>query len=294
MNIFKVDNETKDRRSRRRQHYLLSKEKFVIENYYSSDYNKESNIDLITVSFNNPIIIDYQIKLFRKYLQGSFCHIVCDNSNMEERAKQIREVCVKNNITYIHCEPKKIPHGFADSHGIALNWIYYSVIQKRKNNFAFLDHDIFPIKPLNIESYLEKTELAGRVYEQSGIWYLWPGFSFFRYELLKDIKTNFRRHRKWNIFKVPIVDTGSANWYPLYSKYDKEKVNRVHFAGWNIVDNKPTTKEEAQGSFIQEKLVDYSIDKTWFHSICGAEWRDVKGKNKIIYKMLDDILFDRY
>ena len=79
MNIFKVDNETKDRRSRRRQHYLLSKEKFVIENYHSSDYDKESNIDLITVSFNNPIIIDYQIKLFRKYLQGSFCHIVCDN-----------------------------------------------------------------------------------------------------------------------------------------------------------------------------------------------------------------------
>lgn len=172
MNIFKVDNETKDRRSRRRQHYLLSKEKFVIENYYSSDYNKESNVDLITVSFNNPIIIDYQIKLFRKYLQGSFCHIVCDNSNMEERAKQIREVCVKNNITYIHCEPKKIPHGYADSHGIALNWIYYSIVRKRKNNFAFLDHDIFPIKVLNIESYLEKAELAGRVYEQSGIWYL--------------------------------------------------------------------------------------------------------------------------
>jgi len=45
-----------------------------------------------------------------------------------------------------------------------------------------------------------------------------------------------------------------------------------------------------EGSFIQEKLVDYSIDKTWFHSICGAEWRDVKGKNQIVYKMLDDFL----
>lgn len=290
MNIFKVDNETKDRRSRRRQHYLLSKEKFVIENYYSSDYDKESNIDLITVSFNNPIIIDYQIKLFRKYLQGSFCHIVCDNSNMEERAKQIREVCVKNNITYIHCEPKKIPHGYADSHGIALNWIYYSIVRKRKNNFAFLDHNIFPIKPLNIESYLEKAELAGRVYEQSGIWYLWPGFSFFRYNVLKNIRVNFRRHRKWYIFKVPIVDTGSGNWYSLYSKYNKELVNNIYFNGWNVADNKPLEANEAQGKFIQEKMVEYSMDNKWFHSICGAEWRDVKGKNKIVYKMLDDFL----
>ena len=77
-------------------------------------------------------------------------------------------------------------------------------------------------------------------------------------------------------------------------KYDMQNVNRVCFAGWNIVDNKPTTIEEAQGSFIQEKLVDYSVDKTWVHTICGAEWRDVKGKNQIIYKILDDILFDRY
>ena len=113
-------------------------------------------------------------------------------------------------------------------------------------------------------------------------------------QTLKDKKINFRRYRKWYLFKVPRVDTGSANWYPLYSKYDMQKVNRVRFAGWNIVDNKPTTIEEAQGSFIQEKLVDYSVDKTWVHTICGAEWRDVKGKNQIIYKILDDILFDRY
>ncbi len=295
MKLFKKPNqETIERRFRRKEHYLLSKNHFVIDNFFSSDFNKPSNIDLVTVSFNNPIIIEYQIKLFKKFLKGTFCHIICDNSNMEERAKQIKDVCVKHNITYIHCEPRKIPHGYADSHGIALNWIYKEVIQKRKNNFALLDHDMFPIKEFNIESYLEDTELAGRVDEISGIWYLWPGFSFFKYDLLKDKKINFRRYRKWYLFKVPRVDTGSANWYPLYSKYDMQKVNRVRFAGWNIVDNKPTTIEEAQGSFIQEKLVDYSVDKTWVHTICGAEWRDVKGKNQIIYKILDDILFDRY
>ena len=121
MNIFKVDNETKDRRSRRREHYLLSKRRFVIDNYFASNFNKPSNIDLVTVSFNNPIIIEYQIKLFKKFLKGTFCHIICDNSNMEERAKQIKDICVKRNITYIHCEPQKVPHGYADSHGIALN-----------------------------------------------------------------------------------------------------------------------------------------------------------------------------
>ena len=55
------------------------------------------------------------------------------------------------------------------------------------------------------------------------------------------------------------------------------------------MDNKPITLQEA-GSFIQEKLVEYSLDKTWVHTICGAEWKDVKGKNQIIYKMFNNIL----
>ena len=147
---------------------------------------------------------------------------------------------------------------------------------------------------MNIESYLEKVELAGRVYEQSGIWYLWPGFSFFRYNVLKNIRGNFRRHRKWYIFKVPIVDTGSGNWYSLYSKYNKDLVNNIYFNGWHVADNKPLEANEAQGKFIQEKMIEYSMDNKWLHTICGAEWHDVKGKNQIIYKMLDDILFDRY
>ena len=116
----------------------------------------------------------------------------------------------------------------------------------------FLDHDIFPIKALNIESFLEKVELAGRVYEQSGI------------------------------------------WYSLYSKYNKDLVNNIYFNGWHVADNKPLEANEAQGKFIQEKMIEYSMDNKWLHTICGAEWHDVKGKNQIIYKMLDDILFDRY
>lgn len=293
MGLFKKnDAEAIERRLKRKEHYLLSKKKFSLDNYFAPNFNNPSNIDLITVSFNNPIIIDYQIKLFKKFLKGNYCHIICDNSNKEERAKEIKEVCVKNNITYIHCEPRKIPHGFADSHGIALNWVYKEVVQKRKNNFALLDHDMFPMKEFDIESYLENAELAGRVDEISDIWYLWPGFSFFRYELLKNKRVNFRRHRKWYLFKVPRVDTGSANWYPLYSKYDKKKVKKVAFYGWNIVDNKPVKKEEIKGKFIQEKMVDYSSDKIWFHSTCGSEWRDVKGKNQIIYKILNSVLSD--
>ena len=151
---------------------------------------------------------------------------------------------------------------------------------------------LFDMKEFDIESYLENAELAGRVDEISDIWYLWPGFSFFRYELLKNKRVNFRRHRKWYLFKVPRVDTGSANWYPLYSKYDKKKVKKVAFYGWNIVDNKPVKKEEIKGKFIQEKMVDYSSDKIWFHSTCGSEWRDVKGKNQIIYKILNSVLSD--
>ena len=42
------------------------KNNFLIEPYYSTDYNSPSAMDLITVSFNAPQLINYQIKLVKK------------------------------------------------------------------------------------------------------------------------------------------------------------------------------------------------------------------------------------
>lgn len=282
--------ETKIRRAKRAEAKRLSCLKIEIEPFYASNYNNETFIDLITVAFNNPIIVDYQIRLFNKFIKGSFTQIICDNSNNEEKAKAIKEVCVKNNVTYINVTSGEKASGFSDSHGRALNRIYKNIVQKRQNNFAFLDHDILPIKEINIEDYLKHTDLFGAVMERGGIWYLWPGFAFYKYDYLKNKKLNFRRYRKFNFIKVEGADTGSGNWYPLYSKYDRSKFQKPDDILWNIRENRLANENEQEGNVVQESLVQYYLDKSWLHTMCASEWVDCKGKNQMIYEILDGFL----
>lgn len=282
--------ETKIRRAKRAEAKRLSSLKIEIEPFYATNFEDKTFIDLITVAFNNPLIIDYQIKLFRKFLKSSFTHIVCDNSNNEEKARSIKKTCEENNITYINITSTEKASGFSDSHGRALNRIYKNFVQKRAKNFAFLDHDILPIKEVNIGEYLANTDLFGAVMERGGIWYLWPGFAFYRYDYLKNKKLNFRRYRKFNFIKVKGADTGSGNWYPLYSKYNRNKFKKPDNILWNIRENRPANENEQEGNVIQESLVQYYLDKSWLHTMCASEWVDCKGKNQMIYKLLDEYL----
>ncbi len=94
--------ETRIRRAKRAEARRLSSLKIDIEPFYADNFEDKTFIDLITVAFNNPTIIDYQIKLFKKFIKGSYTHIVCDNSNNEEKAKGIKKVCEENNVTYIN------------------------------------------------------------------------------------------------------------------------------------------------------------------------------------------------
>ena len=289
-NLKQKREETKIRRQKRAEAKRLSCLKIDLEPFYSTNYNKKTFIDLITVAFNNPKIVEYQIKLFKKFIKGSYTQIICDNSNNEEKAKAIREVCKSLDTSYINITSVEKASGFSDSHGRALNRIYKNIIKVRKNNFALLDHDILPIKETTIENYLKDTDLAGYVVERANIWYLWAGFGFFKYEHLKNLKLNFRRYRIFNIFKAEGADTGSGNWYPLYSKYDRNKVYEAKEELWNIRENRPANENEQEGKVIQESMVQYFYERTWLHTECASEWIDCKGKNDIIYEMLEEFL----
>ena len=282
--------EAKIRRQKRAEAKRLSCLKIELEPYYSTNYKDKTFIDLITVAFNNPKIVEYQIRLFKKFIKGSYTQIICDNSNNEEKAKAIREVCEKLDTTYINITSTEKASGFSDSHGRALNRIYKSIIKTRQTNFALLDHDILPIKEINIEDYLKNTNLAGYVVERAGIWYLWAGFGFFKYERIKNLKLNFRRYKIFNIFKAEGADTGSGNWYPLYSKCGRNDVYEAKEELWNIRENRPANENEQEGKVIQESMVQYFFERTWLHTECASEWIDCKGKNDLIYEMLEDIL----
>lgn len=287
-----------ERKRRKKEHKKLSKQKFDVPTFYANDFDKKSAMDLITVSFNNPKVIRYQINLIRKFVSGNYTILICDNSNVQAKSEAIRKVCEELNVTFIRVNPKKNPNGYSDSHGLALNWIYQNIIKKRGNNFAFLDHDIFPVRNINIEDYIKTQDFYGTqnfshkdYFLNKGMWYIWPGFAFYKYAALRDKKANFGKWRRFGFLKVKVIgaDTGSANYPILYSKYDTKKLKFADTNFWNIRNNSSVTEDEVR-ALAQTDLVQYFDNQNWLHMIDGSEWQDSKGKVEIVYKMLDELL----
>lgn len=110
---------------KRRKEYRNSfKDRYIVENYYSTDYDKKSDFDFYVVSWNAPHLIDLQIRLFKKFCHGNFRYIVCDNSTDYSAVQEILSICKKYDITYIRVCDTSIPYGYSNSHELALNWIY--------------------------------------------------------------------------------------------------------------------------------------------------------------------------
>lgn len=281
---------TSIRRKKMRWEYKHSfSDRFIIEPYYSSDYSKKTDIDLIAITFNAPKLVEYQIKFVKKFIEGNYLHIICDNSTKKECAEEIKSICKKYNVTYIRIKDRRTPYGFSNSHEIALNWTFKNVVKKRKNNFAFLDHDIFPVKPQNPYSYIKDYPVFGRyVVKPNGVWYLWAGFSFFNFDYVKELPLNFHRYKKFGIFSIKgknWVDTGSANYNCLYSKIDRDKLLpfREEFINYLTGAKVQSDKDENFAHFLD--------DRKWFHIFDGGNRQNTQTERiEKIYKFLDNLL----
>lgn len=268
------------------------KNRYVVDNYYSSNYNEKSEIDFYTVSWNSPKLIKYQIALFKKFCKGNFRQIICDNSTDENSVKEIKSICEKNDVTYIRVLDRHIPYGFSNSHECALNWIYENVIKKRCTDFAFLDHDCFPVKEFEASEILKDTPVWGWQQERpSGLWYLWAGFAFFKWETVKNIKLNFHRYKLFGFISLKgknWVDTGSANWKCLYSKLDKEKVKKCETHFVSINPQLPVSEYNSYQTF---------DNGNWLHIFDGANRLTNKQKQikiQTVYCLLDNLLKENF
>lgn len=232
----------------------------------------QSDFDLITVSFNNEFVVDYQIRLIKKNLEDNHVHTVFDNSPTEEKQKKIEQVCVSHRVNYVKlpANPYCGEVGSA-SHGVALNWIYRNFISVRQPEFfGFIDHDIFPVEKTSILDKLISVDIFGKIDERGSRWYLWPGFSFFRFNFLKGKKINF--------MPEPGVDTGGKNWWPLYSKMDKDKLPSLRITLENL----------HPGCNLQTDMYEKMGD--WIHTVNASEWVRAPHKNALISELLEKYL----
>jgi glycosyltransferase involved in cell wall biosynthesis len=225
-------------------------------------------IDIVTVAFNNELVIEEQIRLLRKHLLDRFNYTVADNSPDPEKRRIIRQLCQEQGVAYFVMPPNpftgKDP---SHSHGLALNWIYRNYLEPRKaDSFGFIDHDIFPVRPTRIASFLEQSPVFGLMQTRGEKWYLWPGFCFFRRDFLAGKNIDFRPGKD--------CDSGGRNWESLYSCLDRRQVSCLKHEYANL------RKGNDPQSDLYEKIGD------WVHTFNASNWKAVPSKNLLVKELL--------
>lgn len=229
--------------------------------------NKHS--DIITVAFNNAQIIPLNVEYVKKYFRDEHTHIIADNSSDLESADLIRKFCEDNKVSYIRL-PKNHLHIFSGSynHATALNWIYKHVIRKRNPAyFGFIDHDLFPIKPISLKNLLDDQHIYGPLRQRGDYWYLSAILSFFDFNYMKDKKVDFIPVKYANDY----LDTGGGNWKDIYSKMDKSAIRfcEERMDNYREGDNRHQDQVEI-------------FDEMWLHTINGSYWKKICVKKENI------------
>jgi len=174
---------------------------------------------LITVAFEDPQAIDWQIRLVRRYVACDL-HLIADNSGDDVAANAIRSASDSAGALYL-----RLPASAARSsrsHGLALNWLWTNVVRPgRPAAFGFLDDDFFPTGPDDPFAVLGSQEFFGVIRTAGERWFLWAGFCLFHYAAVADRMLDFRQD--WFIG----LDTGGANWELLYRHADITRLRRA-------------------------------------------------------------------
>ena len=121
------------------------------------NFSQQCPLLLVTIAFNHEELIKKQIEMVKHHIKNTpYHHILVDNSSDNSKRKAIKAVCDSMEVEYF-----ATPRYFtwltwnalfspSYSHGAALNWAYYHIIQSSKpKHFVLLDHDIIPIKPFD-------------------------------------------------------------------------------------------------------------------------------------------------
>lgn len=193
---------------------------------------------IISVAFNNVDLIRKQIELSSVCFPADHIFVVADNSNNLLKRKEMRDLCVSSDVCYIDL-PKNLRTQANLSHGLVLNWLFYSFIKTIKPYaFGFIDHDIFPLEKVNIKEKLNNFSFYGLQNKKDNdylkAWYLWAGFCFFKLSELSNKKINFSSVvvSDWRGYLE--LDTGGGNFESVYKDID---ANDVLFAKYSLGEN---------------------------------------------------------
>ncbi len=175
----------------------------------------------ITVAFNTLWVVKLLLQTARENLVNTTL-IVVDNSSAPEVRKEIREFCSASGVPYLPLPPNPIRHA-CRSHGAALTWTYHNLIKPlRPAVFAFIDHDLFPLSPVDLASRVADQPVFGLSTAPGHGWSIWAGYCVYDFAEASKYELDFGTDRPRG------HDTGGRNWVRFYQHLDKDRIRLVN------------------------------------------------------------------
>ncbi len=201
----------------------------------------------LVIAFEQPWALNWLLSMAKRHLQDTTV-LVMDNSRRLEQRIEIERVCRAHGIHYLALPPNATRH-VNRSHGMAMNWAFYNVVRRiRPSVFAFLDHDLIPLRPLSLAARLGQQPLYGMRLTRQWAWQLWAGYCMYSYAQVGERPLNFLYDFSRGL------DTGGRNWPHLYRDLDPATLRFAHSAHVAI-------KNLAGGEPVKVQW----IDDAWFH-----------------------------
>jgi hypothetical protein len=247
--------------------YKNRKAKYEDQFIHDNQHLSGQNI-LVVIAFEQPQVLEWLFQLSKKNLKD-FHLLVFDNSKNSIQKKLIKEICKKNTIPYL-----ELPDSFARhpnrSHGLAMTWVFHRIIKKiQPLTFGFLDHDMYPIKPINQADFFPKEQnFYGLINESANYWNLWAGYCFYRFSSVSSRPLNFLYDFSRG------VDTGGRNWPYLYQGNNKSLIKFANYSEQviSLGDDYPN-------------MIIHLIDESWVH-VGGVGYGDNFNKKGVFHQEL--------
>ena len=221
------------------------------------------SIDVYTIAFNNSRVIELHNSYVSRYLKGNVTHIVIDNSSDSAQAEKIHDVCLSSKTPYLRLHKNRMGvFSGSYSHAAAVNWTYRHLVMSRQPfGFGFIDHDIFPVAPLDIASILHVKPVYGAKRERGQAWYLSAIISFYRFDFVKDKAFDFMPTTVDGVY----LDSGGSNWNNIYSHVNESDIKVVS----------ERTEPFRDGNQRHQDLIELFDEDRWVHTINGSYWKTI-------------------
>lgn len=250
----------------------------------------EGKVLIMTHCFNKPEFIEWQARLFDKFLIDDYEFVVFNDAPNDYLFNQTEKICRQLNLKCIPV-PQEI-HSIRNGPSEACS----DTIQYMMNTMGFdfpgiaviIDSDMFLIREFSIEETMKDFDICAYPQVRYGIHeeinYLLPNLMFFRNENLPD-----KYHLCFDLGLIDGVATDSAGHTYYYLKRHPE----VRWLQTNLfynleVDSSPVSRELIDEymryplvwQLLTEKKFDYEfyIDFAFFHFRAGSNWNNMDRK----------------